>query len=329
MLDKLVLGTYLGLEDNETDRKIISVLAAAYNSGVYWFDTAPNYRNMRSEKCIGYFIEQNNIARASLVIGTKGGFIPYDFSNTSDENENDFLAKLAYELNISINDVDAYYFHCLHPYYLEYEFKRSLKRLQSEYIDVYYLHNPEYLLRKIGVDEFYLKIEKAFEWIKTEIRNDKIKSFGISVWDGLFSDESVNIQLSKLNDIANKLGIADEFKWLQFPFNILENRAFFCKTQEIDGVLNSTVKAANKLGIQCITSACFGQGRIERIKITIDQAILPGDNIYTQALNYAFTAPGISNLILGTTNIDNLTKNLNDISKLDDRSQYFANVITG
>ena len=327
MLNKLVLGTYLGEENQETDKKIIEVLSYAYNNGVRFYDTAPNYRNARSEKCIGAFIQENNLVRDSLKIGTKGGFIPYNFKNTNDEKEISFLKELTTKIKLPLENIDTYYFQCFHPNYLKFEFTNSLKRLRSEYIDVYYLHNPEYLLRKVGEDEFYLELKRVFEWIKTEIKNNKIKTFGISSWDGFFSNEELNLQISKLYNIANSIGIADKFKCIQFPFNLLENRAFLDRKQKFEGVLQSTVSIANKLNIECITSACFGQGQINKIKTKIDQSVLPGDNIHQQAINYAFTAPGISNLIIGTSNVEHLNENIKNISRLTMSDNYFINLL--
>src|SRR5258708_37906738 len=81
-VSSLGLGTYLG-NQNETDDKLyVEAIKTALLSGINLFDSAINYRCMRSERNIGQalkeLIKEGKITREEVVICTKGGFIPFD-----------------------------------------------------------------------------------------------------------------------------------------------------------------------------------------------------------------------------------------------------------
>src|SRR5437588_13092849 len=72
-VSSLGIGTYLGKPDDETDRAYTDSLIAAGENGINLFDTAINYRNQRSERCIGAALKQ--LQRDEIVGCTKAGFL--------------------------------------------------------------------------------------------------------------------------------------------------------------------------------------------------------------------------------------------------------------
>ena len=68
----LGIGTYLGEMDANTDAGYIDAINAALTSGVNFIDTSLNYRNQRSELCIGKAIATH--ARDEYVVCTKAGY---------------------------------------------------------------------------------------------------------------------------------------------------------------------------------------------------------------------------------------------------------------
>jgi aryl-alcohol dehydrogenase-like predicted oxidoreductase len=55
--------------------------------------------------------------------------------------------------------------HCMHPAYLSDQLERSLENLQLDTLDLLYLHNAsESQMPIVGVDNFTLRLIKAFEW---------------------------------------------------------------------------------------------------------------------------------------------------------------------
>lgn len=99
---------------NEDDGK--SFIKEALYHGVNFIDTADYYGLGRSEELIGEVIQEIDLRREELIIATKGG-MEWDA-----------------EGKIKFNN---------HPNYLRSALEASLKRLGTEYIDLYYLHFPD------------------------------------------------------------------------------------------------------------------------------------------------------------------------------------------
>jgi aryl-alcohol dehydrogenase-like predicted oxidoreductase len=72
-LSTLGIGTYLGDASDAADLAYTDALIAAGESGINLFDTAINYRNQRSERCIGSALRQ--LQRDEIVVCTKAGFL--------------------------------------------------------------------------------------------------------------------------------------------------------------------------------------------------------------------------------------------------------------
>ena len=127
------------------DERSRGMIYEALHLGVNLFDTAYFYGMGHSEEIIGEVLKRENI-RKDVLIATKAAH----FREGS-------------ELAIS-ND----------PYFLENEVYKALKRLQTDYIDIFYIHFPDVktpkdhavgalmrlkergLIRKIGVSNFSL-----------------------------------------------------------------------------------------------------------------------------------------------------------------------------
>jgi myo-inositol catabolism protein IolS len=99
---------------DENDGK--NFIKEALNQGVNFIDTADYYGLGRSEELIGEVIQEIDLNREDLVIATKGG-MEWDA-----------------EGKIKFNN---------HPNYLRAALEASLKRLGTDYIDIYYLHFPD------------------------------------------------------------------------------------------------------------------------------------------------------------------------------------------
>jgi len=87
-------------------------------------------------------IEDGSVRRDEIILATKGGFVPFDRVMPTDPgkwvHQNLIAPGLAHP-----NDFCANYQHCIAPGYLEQMIAWSLRNLQVDTIDIYYLHNPE------------------------------------------------------------------------------------------------------------------------------------------------------------------------------------------
>ena len=95
IISKISIGLYQGADTDSIDDQLTEVIKKAIKSGVNHFDVAPNYRNTRSEKLLGALIQKNN----DIYISTKGGFVPFDFSNKN-INEEQYIQDMYIYINI-------------------------------------------------------------------------------------------------------------------------------------------------------------------------------------------------------------------------------------
>ncbi|EME8208578.1 aldo/keto reductase [Enterococcus faecium] len=99
-----------GLED-ETGKQVVRT---ALNSGINLIDTAYAYGNGRSEELIGEVLKEKEYDRSRIVIATKAAHVP-NKGRTFDNS----------------------------PEFLKQSVEDALKRLQTDYIDIFYIHFPD------------------------------------------------------------------------------------------------------------------------------------------------------------------------------------------
>ena len=141
-VSSLGIGTYLGGEDEATDRAYTDALIAAGENGINFFDTAINYRNQRSERCIGAALQQ--MQRDEIVVCTKAGFLTPGAVPKSCARE-DVVGRM----------------HSMAPDFLADQIDRSRANLDIDTIDVFYLHNPETQLGFVTRAEFDERIRRG------------------------------------------------------------------------------------------------------------------------------------------------------------------------
>ncbi|GAB6439930.1 aldo/keto reductase [Bacillus luti] len=173
-ISKLGLGTnavgghnlYNDVNEEEGKR----LIEEAIQQGVTFFDTADSYGFGRSEELVGQVLKRN---RHEFVLATKGGIQPLLNGGTYINNE---------------------------PSYLRNAVENSLRRLQTDYIDLYYLHFT-------NSETSYIDSIGELTRLKEE---GKIRSIGIS-----------NVNVEQLKE-ANQHGYIDV---VQSPYNMLDRTA--------------------------------------------------------------------------------------------------------
>ena len=120
-----------GVED---DKLAVDLLRRAFDLGITFYDTADTYGNGKGETILADALSP---VRDRIVIGTKFG---YDFYNHSDKREGqreipqDFSAR-----------------------HLRFALEQSLRRLRTDYIDIYLLHNPR--MWAVNSDELFAAVD--------------------------------------------------------------------------------------------------------------------------------------------------------------------------
>lgn len=155
------------------------VVRAAIENGVTLLDTAFIYGPGRSEELVGEVVKEYN--REDVVIATKGAHY-FDGDETKLSNDPEFLKE---------------------------QVENSLKRLQTDYIDLYYIHFPDENTPK----------DKAVATLQELKEQGKIKAIGVS-----------NFSLEQLKE-ANKNGHVDV---VQLEYNLLN--------RENEEILNYTAE---------------------------------------------------------------------------------------
>ena len=327
MIKRLGIGLYLGDECDSVDKQMLNVINAAVSEGINTFDCAPCYRNSKSEKLIGAFMRNN--PNENLFVSTKGGFIPFDFSKGREQEEK-YLQKLIHEQYIKEELLDRELFQTFDTAYLDYSLSESLKIIfPRTYYDVYYIHNPEYVLEKKGRDKYIEIMKEVLLWLKVKIDEGVIKSFGVSSWEGFFNkNETHRLQLDELVQLSFNIGIGHHFKYVQVPYNILETRALFSKSQNHKGIEKSLIRLAKELGISMVTSAPLAQGKINKIKFPNKLFSIFGPLTPAQmSMAFVLSTPGIECSLLGTSSVNHLNEIVEIIKKEKYGYEYFSKIL--
>lgn len=120
-------------------KEMMQVIQEAYNQGITMFDTAEVYGPYTNEELVGEAVKS---FRKKIVLATKGGFKINGQSNYPDSSRKTLRASL----------------------------EGSLKRLQTDYIDLYYIHR---------VDP-NIPIEEVAETMQAFKKEGKIRQWGLS-----------------------------------------------------------------------------------------------------------------------------------------------------
>lgn len=176
------------------DKESLNALYKALELGITFYDTAALYGYGHSEKLIGEAFKGD---RQKVVISSKVGYKNF-------KGEQDFS-----------------------PAYIRESLERSLKRLQTDYIDVYQLHDPP-----LELLESDASILETMESLK---REGKIRAVGISV-------RSPDDSMSAIKQFS--------FETIQVNFNLVDMRALEF------GLFDRCEKQG--IGIIIRTPLCFG-----------------------------------------------------------------------
>lgn len=178
-----------------TDDEACRLLRRAHELGITFFDTADTYGNGRGETLLAKAFGGR---RAEIVIGTKFG---YDFYSDPDarrgqrERPQDFS-----------------------PRFVRFALEQSLKRLETDYIDLYQLHNPR--MSAIQRDDLFDLLERLKE-------EGKIRAYGAALGPAIGGTEHGDEAMRARPSLSS----------LQIIYNLLEQdpgRRFIPVARELD-----------------------------------------------------------------------------------------------
>ncbi|MGW8168974.1 MAG: aldo/keto reductase [Sulfurovaceae bacterium] len=317
IFSKLGIGTF-NPEPYKEENYLFSYeepLIKAIQSGINHIDTASNYRYGQSEKEIGKVLKSiaNSVDRKSLIIASKGGFIPLEFPFPPNPytwiNEHIISSGLALSEDIELDQ------HCMTPDFLEWSCRKSLANLDIDKLDIYYLHNPEMHLARLGQDAFYKNIYSIFEKFELLADEGLFANYGVAVWNAFITDTIEHINLEKLVSIAREVGGQNHrFVYIQTPFNLAKTNIYTQETQSVNGNKCTLLQAAHRLNIGVITSSSLLQMHLFKKSFTpevgfvLDESMTLENDIQL-ALQFVRSTPGIVSSLFSTRWEDHVKQN--------------------
>jgi aryl-alcohol dehydrogenase-like predicted oxidoreductase len=269
-------GTYLGQADDATDKKQIKALENLLASGCNAVDTAPNYRNGRSEKGIGQtlgkLIDLSIIARDEIFVSTKVGLLSED---------SPLAKKYKTGMDLSCYDSDC----------IKESLAQSLLRLNLEQVDCVFVHNLE-LLKLDNQAGFYQSYQKLAATMGCLVSEGLAGSWGISSWSGFRVPESHRAFLS-LADLLTIPGLGP--RYLQLPLGIWGSEAL---TGVWQGGLN-IIKAAKRVGLNVMANSSLLQGELLPLFRQVPESA-------EKAIRFVRDTEGVDVVLLGMKSLEHV-----------------------
>src|SRR5687767_12177067 len=305
LVSSIGIGTYLGNPDDLTDDRYVESIVSAVQNGANVIDTASNYRFQRSERAIGKALAELTanlgFKRDEIVICTKGGYLPFD--NEPPRNMREYFEETFVKPGIASFEDVVGGSHCMTPSYLQNQLDQSLRNMDLESVDVYYIHNPESQLGHVSPDEFYHRLRLAFERLEENRKHGKLQFYGVATWNGFRQPTRVRTHhsLGRMIEIAREVGGEDHgFRFIQLPVNLAMQEAIALVNETIDGEPLTVVAAAARLGVTVIASGSMMQGRLAMNAQTAIQSVR--------------SAPGITTALVGMGQVEHVDENLHLVS---------------
>lgn len=265
---------FFGAIDTE---RAISAIHEALDKGVNLVDTAPAYgQNYEAEYAVGKALKGR---RDKVVLSTKFG----------------------------VHRIMGEYVRCLSPAVLVQEVENSLKRLQTDYIDVLFIHWPD----------LNFGIEGGLQVLADLKKQGKIRVAGVSNFN--------------LEQLKTAIDIAD-IDCIQPPCNLLDRSYVdngvmpFCAEHNIGimtygslggGVLTGAFKELPAVGGQESRGAFykgFDPANWEKTSALINTlrevANNRGVSVGEVSINWTLAQPGVTTALLGSTNPKNVDRNV-------------------
>lgn len=312
------IGTYLGKEDDRTDELYLDAITRAVEQGCNVIDTAINYREMKSERVVGRAVrsltKKYPEIREKLIVATKGGFIPGDIE--SGEEPSEFFQNRFLKKGILTEEDVVQGCHSLKPEFIRESVLMSLENLGLEYIDIYYIHNPEIQLSELSANEFYHRLSRTFEVLEGFVRDRRIRIYGTATWDGYRLDAYDPNRLSLKHVIqaaeAVTVGTRHHFRIIQLPINIYMPEAAILENQELHGKWITLLDAAEEMRIFVMSSATLLQTRaLDNSKLFSFQALSNlGNSAARRAIQVVRSLRGVTTSLVGMKTVKHVQDNL-------------------
>jgi aryl-alcohol dehydrogenase-like predicted oxidoreductase len=317
-LSSIGVGTYLGHWDEETDRSYSDAIARAVELGSNVIDTAANYRFQRSERSVGEALRRltsTDFSREELLVCTKGGYLPFDSRPPAGQaGVREYVEETFVKTGVAEPSDIVAGSHCMTPKYLAHQLAQSLRNMNLETVDVYYVHNPETQLQVVPREEFERRLRAAFEQLERERAEGRLRFYGAATWNGFRVQQGArgHHSLERMLQLAREVGgDAHGFRFVQLPFNLAMPEALVSENQPYAGSLVSLLEAAKALGVTVVASASILQGKVaqdlpEHIREPLGSLATDAQT----AIQFTRSTPGVTTALVGMSRRAHVEENL-------------------
>lgn len=258
----------------------------ALRRGVNLVDTSSNYGNGQSELLIGQVLSQlcgeGALSRDRVVLVTKAGYVQ---GNTLELVQQRERSGQTYNAMFKFG-TDLWY--CLDPDFLTEQIERSLARLGVDCLDVFLIHNPEYMLKAYEYNnlpsdkaqaDFYNQLEKCFAALEAAVSRGVLRAYGVSSNTlGASSEDPSAVSLKRLITAARNVKADNAFRVVQCPLNWIEVNPIAVESADDE---DNTLTLAQKHGIGVLLNRPFNAmhdgGLIRLTRPTVDMAQVNDD----------------------------------------------------
>lgn len=279
-ISRLVLGTMnFGCYCDE--KEAFRIMDAALDLGINYFDTADNYgksigQEGITESLIGRWFQQGGNRREKVVLATKVHEEMHD--ETDGPNSPSGLS----------------------AYKIRRHFESSLKRLQTDHVEIYYMHHVD---RRVRFEELW----QAFDVLLSQGRIDYVASSNFAAWDLITAQEAARR--------SSQFGLLCE----QHCYNLM------CRLPELEvlpaaqaegigiipwGPLNGGLLSRSALSFQISARAAKMEGQVEKYRAQLtayaDLCNELGEAQDTVALAWLLANPAVTAPIIGPRTLKHL-----------------------
>lgn len=290
----LSFGSWVTFQKQIEDKVADELMGIAYDAGINFFDNAEVYALGKSEEMMGRVLKNKNWDRTSYTVSSKAYF-----GWRGKENKPNQTGLSRKHLTEACHE--------------------ALKRLQTDYLDLYFCHRPD---KKTPIEEVV--------WtMNTLIQQGKILYWGTSEWSGVEIMEAHRIaQAYRLIGPTMEQTEYNLFKrekleneYLEIFKNVGLGTTIFSPLASglLSGKYNEGIPEGSRLsipGFEWLRDRTIADARIKKVKTLQELANNLNTSVSALAIAWCIKNPNVSTAILGASRKEQLTENLKALEVL-------------
>jgi voltage-dependent potassium channel beta subunit len=290
----LSFGSWVTFQKQIEDKVADELMGIAYDAGINFFDNAEVYALGKSEEMMGRVLKNKNWDRTSYTVSSKAYF-----GWRGKENKPNQTGLSRKHLTEACHE--------------------AMKRLQTDYLDLYFCHRPDK----------NTPIEEVVWTMNTLIQQGKILYWGTSEWSGVEIMEAHRIaQAYRLIGPTMEQTEYNLFKrekleneYLEIFKNVGLGTTIFSPLASglLSGKYNEGIPEGSRLsipGFEWLRDRTIADARIKKVKALQNLANNLNTSVSALAIAWCIKNPNVSTAILGASRKEQLTENLKALEVL-------------